>query len=170
LISNKPLIVYYSKTGTTAKIAEITTKIIRAEVRGLRESRTFLDKIRFRQEFSKESVSKNIDFNVKEFDPIIFLTPIWNGNPAPAIDRLLEKVNLKGKRVVFGLVGANQTNAKALGKLRNKAILRGCIFIDDIYLRGVKPGQNWSDLTEEDYVREANRLADKVYAVQGFHR
>jgi len=148
----------------------MTTKNIECEGRRLEEPKTFLEKIRSRQISPKESVSKNNDFTIKEFDPIIFLTPIWNGYPAPVIDRLLDKINLKGKRVLFGLVGANQTNVKALERLRVKAINRGCIFIDDVYLRGVKQGQNWSDIMEEDYVREVNRLAEKVSAVQGFRR
>ena len=86
------------------------------------------------------------------------------------IEQYLNKVDLKGKRVIFGLVGANQTNLKALDKLRNIAINKGCIFIDDIFLQGVKPGQQWSDIVEEDYMKEANRLAEKVTAVRGFHR
>ena len=82
----------------------------------------------------------------------------------------MENIDLRGKRVVFGLVGANQKNPDALVKLRTIAMREGCSFIDDIELRGVKPGQNWFDLKEEDYVREANRLAEKVIDVQKFPR
>ena len=168
MITIKPIIVYYSKTGTTAKIAELTKIIVLAEIRKLEEPRSFLKKIG--QGFTEKSGSKDLNFSVKDFDPVIVLTPIWKGDPAPIIEQFLHKVDLGGKRVVFGLVGANQTNLKALGKLRNLAIDKGCIFIDDIFLKGVKPGQKWSDLVEEDYVREANKLAEKVNAVQEFHR
>jgi hypothetical protein len=77
----------------------------------------------------------------------------------------LERVDLGGKRVVLGLVGANETNPDALEKLRRKAMERGCSFIETIHLRGVPPGHDWTDLKEEDYHREATRLAEKVSAL-----
>jgi flavodoxin len=168
LTTTKPLIIYYSKTGTTAKIAEITKIIINAESRRLKEPLTFIERIIAKRRSVKDGKSTN--WVVKEFDPIILLTPIWNGKPSPAIEQFIDSVNLKGKRVIFGLVGANQTNLQALDKLRQKAARKGSSFLDDIYLKGVKPGQTWSDLKEEDYVREANRLAKKVYASLEFPR
>jgi len=43
-----------------------------------------------------------------EFDPIVLLTPVWKGKPTAAMMEFLEKIDLKGKRVVLGLVGANK--------------------------------------------------------------
>jgi flavodoxin len=167
---SKPLIIYYSKTGTTAKIVEIVQPMIKAESRRLGEPKGWSSKLRLGNYFRKDRMINEPDAIIGEFDPIILLTPIWNGEPTSAMIEFLEKINLKDKRVVLGLVGKNETNPKALEKLRRKAMERGCNFIETIYLKGVLPGRDWSDLKEEDYLREATRLADKVSAVSGFSR
>ncbi len=166
---SKPLIIYYSKTGTTAKIVEIVLPIINAESRRIGEPKGWRGRLPIRRYARKDS-GVELDGIVVKFDPIILLTPIWKGKPTQAMIELLSKIDLKGKRVVLGLVGANATNPKALEKLRRKAMERGCNFIETIYLKGVLPGRDWTDLKEEDYLREANRLAEKVLAVSEFTR
>jgi flavodoxin len=166
---SKPLIIYYSKTGTTARIVEIVLHIIKAEVRRLGEPKGW------RGRFNLERFSRGVSDNkpetfIGEFDPIILLTPVWRGKPTAAMVEFLEKIDLKGKRVVIGLVGANETNPNALEKLRLKVMERGCNFVETIYLRGVLPGGDWSDLNEGDYFREASKLAEKVSAVREFTR
>jgi flavodoxin len=167
---SKPLIIYYSKTGTTAKIVEIVLPMIKAESRRLGEPKGWRDSLKLGRYLRKYDSVNEPDSIVSEFDPIILLTPIWNGEPTSAMIEFLEKIDLKNKRVVLGLVGKNEANPKALEKLRRKAMERGCNFIETIYLRGVLPGRDWTDLKEEDYLREAARLADKVSAVIGFSR
>ena len=166
----KPLIIYYSKTGTTAKIAEIVLPIIKAESRRLGESKGLMGRLKLGGFFRRDDAVNEPDTIIDEFDPIILLTPVREGKPSSAMIEFLEKIDLKGKRVVLGLVGKNETNPKALDKLRHMAMERGCSFIETIYLRGVLPGRDWTDLKEEDYLREARRLAEKVSAVSGFSR
>jgi flavodoxin len=166
----KPLIIYYSKTGTTAKIAEIVLPTINAESRRLNEPKDWRDMLQIRRYYRKEDEDIEIDTNVNEFDPIILLTPIWDGKPTLSMIEFLEKIDLKGKRVVLGLVGANETDPEALEKLRRKAMERGCSFIETIYLMEVLPGHDWIDLDEEDFVREAAKLVEKVFAVSNFMR
>jgi flavodoxin len=166
----KPLIIYYSKTGTTAKIAEIVLPIIKAEGRRLSEPRGWRGRLKLGLYSRIVDDVKEPESILDEFDPIILLTPVWRGKPTPVMIEFLEKIDLSGKRVLLGLVGANETNPNALEKLRRKAMERGCNFIETIYLRGVLPGRDWTDLKEEDYLREATRLAEKVFAVSGFTR
>ena len=169
-MDSRPLIIYYSKTGTTAKIVEILLPIIKAKSRRLGEPKGLRGKLSLGQSSRKEGDVKELDAIVEEFDPIILMTPVWKGEPTLAMIEYLERIDLKGKRVVLGLVGANETNPKALDKLRRKAMERGCTFIETIFLRGVLPGRDWTDLKEEDYLREATRLAEKVSAVIEFSR
>jgi flavodoxin len=150
-MATKPLIIYYSKTGTTARIVEVLQQTIKAETRRLSEPKNLMDKLKH---FIKNNASRS-SINLAEFDPIILLTPIWKGNPTPAMTEYLKTISLKNKRVIIGLVGANQTNPQALEKLRRKVIEKGCIFIETLYLRGIPPGRDWSDLKEEDYQRES---------------
>ena len=169
MITN-PLIIYYSKTGTTAKITEIVMPLIKAKSRRLGEPKGWRGRLKLGRYLRKGDEVVEFDTNIGEFDPIILLTPVWRGKPTSSMIEFLEKIDLKGKRVVLGLVGANETNPDALEKLRRKAMERGCNFIETIYLRGVPPGRDWTDLKEEDYLREAARLAEKVAAVSEFTR
>ena len=169
-MTSRPLIIYYSKTGTTEKIVEILLPMIKAESRRLGEPRGLMGKLSIGQSSRKDKEIKGPDVLVDEYDPIILMTPVWKGEPTAAIIEFLENIDLKDKRVVVGLVGANETNPKALDRLRRKAMERGCKFIETVFLRGVLPGRDWTDLKEEDYLREANKLAEKVSAVLEFSR
>ena len=163
-----PLIIYYSKTGTTAKIAEIILPTIKAESRRLNEPKDWRDMLRIRRHYGKQDDVKELDLNIVEFDPIILLTPVWEGLPTMAMIEFVEKIDLKGKSVILGLVGENETDPGALEKLRRKAVERGCTFIETIYLMGVLPGHDWIDLDEEDFRREAAKLVEKVFAISEF--
>ena len=164
----KPLIIYYSKTGTTARIAEIVLPTIKAESRRLVEPEDWRDRLKIRRYSHVEEEVKKAKAIIVEFDPIIFLTPIWKGKLPSSMMEFLEQIDLKGKRVILGLVGSNETNPKAVNRLRRKAEERGCSFIETIYLRGVITGPDWIDLAEEDFIREAANLAELVFAVSEF--
>jgi len=162
---DKPLVVYYSKTGTTDKLVYTIQPKLDAEYIRLEEEGKWFKKFIVNLSFQRENKK---DLNVREFDPIILLTPVWHGKPTPAMNGFLDSVDLKGKRVVLGLVGAKEANPGALEKLRTKAILRGCSFIETVYLRGVFPGKNWRDMSEEAYTIEAEKLVGKVKGVLEF--
>ena len=166
----KPLIFYYSKTGTTAKIAEIVLPTIKAESRRLVEPMDWRDRLKIRRYSHVEEEVKKANAIIVEFDPIILLTPIWKGKPSSSMMEFLEQIDLKGKRVILGLVGSEETNPKAVEKLRRKAEERGCIFIETIYLRDVITGPSWIDLAEEDFMREAANLTELVFAVSEFSK
>ena len=161
----QPLIFYYSKTGTTAKIAEIVLPTIKAESRKIVEPGDWRDKLRIRRYSPAEEEVKKANAAIVEFDPIILLTAIWEGTPPSSMIEFLEQIDLHGKRVILGLVGANETNPEAVDKLRRKVMERGSKFITTIYLRGVITGPNWIDLGEEDFAREAANLAELVFTV-----
>jgi NAD(P)H-dependent FMN reductase len=72
----QPLIFYYSKTGTTAKIAEIVLPTIKAESRKIVEPGDWRDKLRIRRYSPAEEEVKKANAAIAEFDPIILLTPI----------------------------------------------------------------------------------------------
>jgi len=161
----KPLIFYYSKTGTTAKIAEIVLPTIKAESRRLVEPEDWRDLLKIRRYSHVEEEVKKANAIIVEFDPIILLTPIWKGKPSSSMMEFLEQIDLKGKRVIMGLVGSDETNPKAVEKLRRKVLERGSRFVTTIYLRGVITGPDWIDLGEEDFTLEAAKLAELVFTV-----
>jgi hypothetical protein len=161
----QPLIFYYSKTGRTAKIAEIVLPTIKAESRKIVEPGDWRDKLRIKRYSHAEQELKKANAAIVEFDPIILLTAISKGKPPSSMIEFLEQINLRGKRVILGLVGAEETNPKAVDKLRSKVMERGSRFLTTIYLRGVITGPDWIDLGEEDFTREAAKLAELVFTV-----
>ncbi len=161
----QPLIFYYSKTGRTAKIAEIVLPTIKAESRKIVEPGDWRDKLRIRRYSHAEEELTKANAAIVEFDPIILLTAVSKGKPPSSMIEFLEQIDLRGKRVILGLVGADETNPKAVDKLRSKVVERGSRFVTTIYLRGVITGPNWIDLGEEDFTREAAKLAELVFTV-----
>jgi flavodoxin len=161
----QPLIFYYSKTGRTAKIAEIVLPTIKAESRKIVEPGDWRDKLRIKRYSHAEQELAKANAAIVEFDPIILLTAISKGKPPSSMIEFLEQINLRGKRVILGLVGAEETNPKAVDKLRSKVMERGSRFLTTIYLRGVITGPDWIDLGEEDFTREAAKLAELVFTV-----
>jgi hypothetical protein len=161
----QPLIFYYSKTGREAKIAEIVLPTIKAESRKIVEPGDWRDKLRIRRYSHAEEEVKKANAAIVEFDPIILLTAVSKGKPPSSMIEFLEQIDLRGKRVILGLVGAEETNPKAVDKLRRRVIERGPRFVTTIYLREVVTGPNWIDLGEEDFTREAAKLAELVFTV-----
>src|SRR5512138_3905583 len=106
-----PIIIYYTKTGTTAKLVEKVIPLLKAESRKLDEPKGLMDKL---GELSSSIKSGDSIDHVSEFDPILLLAPVWDGKPAQSMMEFLEDSNLKGKRVIVVLVGANDANSDAL--------------------------------------------------------
>lgn len=161
----QPLIFYYSKTGTTARIAEIVLPTIKAESRKIVEPGDWRDKLKIRRYSHAEEEVKKANAAIVEFDPIILLTAVSKGKPPSSMIEFLEQIDLRGKRVILGLVGTEGTNPKAVDKLRSKVVERGSRFVTTIYLRGVITGPDWIDLGEEDFTREAANLAELVFTL-----
>ena len=108
---------------------------------------------------------KKANTAIVEFDPIILLTAVWKGIPPSYMIDFLEEIDLHGKRIILGLVGDNETDPKAVDKLRCKVEERGSRFITTIYLREVITGPNWIDLGDEDFTKDAAKLAELVFTV-----
>ena len=64
-----------------------------------------MKRLQFGHNARKDRDTTERNLSVDDFDPIILLTPIWNGKPTPAMNEFLERINLMGKTVVLGLIG-----------------------------------------------------------------
>lgn len=111
-MAKKTLILYYSWSGTTKKMAEkINGEIAGSDIEevtvadGTFDSDMYktndiaLDQIQGKADFP-EAQLKDIDFN--NYDLILVGSPVWSGYPATPIKSLLEKMkNYKGKVASF---------------------------------------------------------------------
>ena len=117
----KSLVVYYSKTGTTRKVAEKIAKELNAEIEELTKIKE--DKKGLLSRFRSgpnETVPVPVatQKNPKDYDLILIGTPIWNLGPTPAIRNYLANNDLSGKRVALFCTYGNGGEKQTFGKLK----------------------------------------------------
>ena len=125
----KVLVVYYSKTGNTGRLADqIEQELVAAgkEIEKIRlaeeKGHSFL-RDALRALFRVKGKIKEANFNLEGYDAIFFGTPVWAGSPAPALNKYLEKCRgLEGKEVSIFI-----TYGSGLGKGRAMRILEKII-------------------------------------------
>ncbi len=162
----RPLVVYFSYTGSTATIASHVIDSIGAVERRLidEESR---DGIRVSLEslLRMKAKLRDPDFHVAEHDPIVLLTPVWSGEPTPAMNAFLVGTNLRGKKVIAGLVGGKRENPRALAKIREVAIEHQAKYIETVSLRGIPLERNLPKPTEGELRTEGGKVARLVAGI-----
>ncbi len=92
----RTIIIYYSYTGNTKKVADILTEYLRQryEIKILRlealdESASFF-KQAARALFRKKAKISSVEFDLSSYDLICLGTPVWAFGPAPAMNTYLE--------------------------------------------------------------------------------
>ena len=102
------LVVYYSRTGTTKKVAEELAGKFGADIERLIDKRKRTGPVGYMRA-SKDAVAKNltdlepIEKNPHDYDIIIIGTPSWYGNMTPAVRTFLDQNGLEKKTIaVFG--------------------------------------------------------------------
>lgn len=118
----KSIIVYYSYSGNTQKVANILMELLKTksevqqtELMGLDESKSFFDQC-LRAFLRKKAALQPVNFDLSEFDLICFGTPVWAFGPAPAMNAYLEKCfGVEGKAVIlFTTYGSGAGNDRCL--------------------------------------------------------
>ena len=162
----RTLVIYYSNRGTTARIAKAIIKATNATERELIDSNSRTGKGMMSLALSAmlgwSSKLKNPNYALDGFDAIVLLSPIWAGNPTPAMNSFLKKVNLKGKRVLLGLVGAGDENLKAAEKLTKMVEAKGGSNTEVVYLKGSSLANGAEPLSESQVDAEAAKIISKL--------
>ena len=122
----KKIFIYYSLSGNGDIIANYlkTKKIDIRRVKPVKElpknnilrilSGGFLAGINHKDELI------DFDNNISDYDEIIIGSPIWNGKLSCPINTVLDKINLKDKRIVFILYSGSGNASKEEKILRSK--------------------------------------------------
>ena len=109
----KKLVVYYSYTGNTKKLAKIIAKKIGAEILEIETESPYSDNYDLVVENAKAEISekatpklKPLQKSVDDYDLIVLGTPVWWYTMAPATRSFLTENTLKDKMVyVFATNG-----------------------------------------------------------------
>lgn len=106
-MEKKSLIVYYSYTGNTKKIAEEIQRETGADIVRIDTVIPYSSNYDVVVTQGQEEVNSNykpeikeIDINIEDYDTIILGTPVWWYTFAPAINTFLSKYNMDNKEIV----------------------------------------------------------------------
>lgn len=114
----KKIVVYYSYTGNTKKIADMIKEKLNCDVLELTpkipfstDYQTVVDEYQNNSIDNKEVEINDININLNDYEEIIIGTPVWWYTISPVVVTFLKKYDLSGKVVI-----PFATNAGWLGK------------------------------------------------------
>lgn len=121
--NKKILVVYYSRTGTTKKIAEELAQSMGADIEQLYDLKN-RDGILGYIKSGKDAVSKNlalinqIENNPKEYDMVIIGTPIWASTMSSAVRTYIVSGKEKFRSLAFFTTSGGPANEKIFNEFR----------------------------------------------------
>ena len=129
----KSLVVYYSFSGNTKKVAAALEEYLKqkgevdlVELKATDESRNFFAQAN--RAFSKKrALLEPVNFDLSKYDLICFGTPIWAFSPTPAMNTYLDKCSsLADKDVIlFSTYGSGTGNTKCLDYMQRILTVKG---------------------------------------------
>lgn len=130
-VPNKSIVIYYSQTGATQKVAQEIANIIEADTFRIDITQPYdgsyqetIERCQNEMANNERPVLKESGIDITAYDTIYLGYPIWFGTYAPPIASLLEKVCFDGKKIIpfctFGS-GGLETSMEALKKALPKA-------------------------------------------------
>lgn len=116
--NNKKLVVFFSYTGNTKKIAESIQKKLNCDILEIKpvkpystDYQTVVDDEQNNESSKKKPEIQSIDKDLSQYDEIIVGSPVWWYTIAPVIRTFLSENDLKGK-----IIKPFATNAGWLGR------------------------------------------------------
>ncbi len=162
----KPLVVYYSHTGSTAEIASHILERARGVERRLIDEKPRANLVAsFKARAGLKTKLRSADYTLSDYDLVIILSPVWGGSPTPAVNTFLAGVDLGGKKVIAGLVGARESNTEALGHIRNHVISRNAKYVETVYLKGLPVDRGVRRPTSDELKAEAAKVVRLVEGI-----
>jgi flavodoxin len=130
----KTLVVYYSRTGTTKKVAEEIAKNLKADLDEIKDKKNRNGAMGYlyagRDAVKKRLTEVKFKKNPEKYDLIVIGTPIWGWNMCPAFRTYVKENKKKIKKVAFfcTMGGSGGENALAeaerlIGKKTEKLVL-----------------------------------------------
>jgi len=104
----------------------------------------------------------NPDYTVEPFEAVVVMTPVWIGNPTPAITTFISNAVLKGKRAFIVAVGGTAANPRIITKLEKRLKARGASVVGHGEVLGYIPDPKAVRPTDEELVTEGVLLAETV--------
>ena len=138
----KKLALYYSADQSTKEIAQAKVKELRpdafAEIREVKQRSKFniMTSGRIEAMRQKKSEIEPLTVDMNEYGTIIIFMPVWGGNPAPAMNSVIEMLP-KGKSVELYMTSPKGDSAGSADNTTNKVQKRGSLVTKYVDLKVV---------------------------------
>ena len=165
----RTLVVYYSRSGSTAMIAGALALAVGATMRELvdRSSRAGLLGRVLAALAGRSARLVDPDFDVSAYETIVLLTPVWAGRPTPAANAFLRMANVAGKKMLIVAVGASVENPGAVTRLEKMATAAGALLIGVRQVRGASASEKAAPCpTPEELTQVGDSLAELLDQTQ----
>lgn len=102
----KTLVVFYSRSGNTRRIAEMIARHLDADIQELVDKKGragMLGLLRAGRDAVKKKTTdlEALTYRPGDYQLIVVGTPVWASNPAPAVRSFLQSHDLSGKKVAL---------------------------------------------------------------------
>ena len=126
----KTLVIFYSYTGKTRRLAQDTAENENAdivEVKEIKRRSTVGAYVggSFAAMRQKEAKIEKYECNFDDYDKIIIFMPVWAGYPAPAMNNIINALP-EGKDVEIIMTSGSGSSAKSSEKTKTLIADRGC--------------------------------------------
>ena len=160
------LITYYSREGSTAQIARGLAQATGGTLRRLVDSHRMENGGMFRALLATllglGTTLVDPDYTVEPYEAVVVMTPVWIGNPAPAVTTFISNAVLKGKRVFIVAVGGTAANPRTIARLRKRLMARGASVVGHGEALGYIPDPRAVRPSDEELTAEGVLLAETV--------
>jgi flavodoxin len=160
------LITYYSREGSTAQIARGLAQATGGTLRELVDSHRMENGGMFLALLAAllglGTTLVDPDYTVEPYEALVVMTPVWIGNPAPAVTTFISNAVLKGKKTFIVAVGSTAANPGAIARLEKRLTAHGASVVGHGEALGYIPDPRAERPTDEELVAEGVLLGETV--------
>jgi len=157
----KPLVLYYSRTGSNKTMAEAIAKAIVADCHEIVDCRNRGGALGFLRSgydaYRRKLTEIELKVHPEAYDPIIIGNPVWAGRMTPAVRTFLTNHSMTGKQLAFFSVSGDGTAEGAFDEM--KRLAAGAVVHETLVIaeKDLRAGNHAMQI--QDFVR---RLEDSV--------
>lgn len=124
----KSLVLFYSRSGNTRRVAEMIARQLEADIQELVDKKGRAGMLGFlragRDAMKKKTTElESLKYQPGDYQLIVVGTPVWASNPAPAVSTFLQSHELSGKKVALFCTMNARGGKEACATLRE--LIRG---------------------------------------------
>jgi len=161
----KILIVFYSLTGNTKKLAEAIAAAVGGEVLEIKTQKQFPKKgflkyLAAGYQACRKELPKLRPFgkDPNEYDLIFLGTPTWAGNFVPAVGSFLKQAPLKNKKIALFSAHGGDNSGLVFRNLEKELVGSDIMGIIDFKMDGIAPARQEENLNKvADWARKIAR-------------